>query len=300
MLNDNIRKYRKEKGFSQEETAVCLHVVRQTVSKWENGISVPDAEVLIDMAELFDVPVSKLLGIEVEQNNTEDLTAELSRLNEELARKNRQENLEKKANEKRGLILFLSFVSMLAALAVDNDIASILLAGGCILVSVIILYRNLALLTSVTTEDMKLRVLRVTTIFNIVVLSAAIILAVLTAADVLRFSEQAEKIVSMLVVACIMIFMGIVSPKLPFTRHTGLRLPWTIRDEATWNLAHRILGYISLPLALLYVACSMTLDYFKQVALITVLLWIGIPGVISLIFYCRKPGSGGQREMKRS
>lgn len=252
------------------------------------------------MAELFDVPVSKLLGIEVEQNNTEDLTAELSRLNEELARKNRQENLEKKANEKRGLILFLSFVSMLAALAVDNDIASILLAGGCILVSVIILYRNLALLTSVTTEDMKLRVLRVTTIFNIVVLSAAIILAVLTAADVLRFSEQAEKIVSMLVVACIMIFMGIVSPKLPFTRHTGLRLPWTIRDEATWNLAHRILGYISLPLALLYVACSMTLDYFKQVALITVLLWIGIPGVISLIFYCRKPGSGGQREMKRS
>lgn len=300
MLNDNIRKYRKEKGFSQEETAVCLHVVRQTVSKWENGISVPDAEVLIDMAELFDVPVSKLLGIEVEQNNTEDLTAELSRLNEELARKNRQENLEKKANEKRGLILFLSFVSMLAALAVDNDIASILLAGGCILVSVIILYRNLALLTSVTTEDMKLRVLRVTTIFNIVVLSAAIILAVLTAADVLRFSEQAEKIVSMLVVACIMIFMGIVSPKLPFTRHTGLRLPWTIRDEATWNLAHRILGYISLPLALLYVACSMTLDYFKQVALITVLLWIGIPGVISLIFYCRKPGSGAQRETKRS
>lgn len=99
MLSDNIRKYRKEKGFSQEETAVCLHVVRQTVSKWENGISVPDAEVLIDMAELFDVPVSKLLGIEVEQNNTEDLTAELSRLNEELARKNRQENLEKKANE---------------------------------------------------------------------------------------------------------------------------------------------------------------------------------------------------------
>ena len=154
MLSDNIRKYRKEKGFSQEETAVRLHVVRQTVSKWENGISVPDAEVLIDMAELFDVPVSKLLGIEVEQNNTEDLTAELSRLNEELARKNRQENLEKKANEKRGLILFLSFVSMLAALAVDNDIASILLAGGCILVSVIILYRNLALLTSVTTEDM--------------------------------------------------------------------------------------------------------------------------------------------------
>ena len=47
MINDNIRKYRKEKGISQEEMAVRLHVVRQTVSKWENGKSVPDAEALI-------------------------------------------------------------------------------------------------------------------------------------------------------------------------------------------------------------------------------------------------------------
>ena len=50
MLNDNIRKYRKEKGLSQEELAVKLHVVRQTVSKWENGKSVPDAEVLTRIA----------------------------------------------------------------------------------------------------------------------------------------------------------------------------------------------------------------------------------------------------------
>lgn len=48
MINDNIRRYRKEKGLSQEEMTVRLHVVRQTVSKWENGKSVPDAEVLID------------------------------------------------------------------------------------------------------------------------------------------------------------------------------------------------------------------------------------------------------------
>ncbi len=50
MLQDNIRKYRKEKGFSQEELAVRLHVVRQTISKWEKGQSVPDAAVLIDLA----------------------------------------------------------------------------------------------------------------------------------------------------------------------------------------------------------------------------------------------------------
>lgn len=57
MINDNIKRYRKEKGYSQEEMAVKLHVVRQTVSKWENGRSVPDAEVLIRIAEILDVSV---------------------------------------------------------------------------------------------------------------------------------------------------------------------------------------------------------------------------------------------------
>lgn len=240
------------------------------------------------MAALFEVPVAKLLGIEREQSSLDDLTEELSRLNEELAEKNRQESLVKRANEKRGVILFLSFLSMLIVLSVNNHIVSLVLSGGCILAAVIILYRNLALMTSITTEDMRIKVLRITTIFNIVILIAGIMLGVLTAMDVIRFSEHDEKIVSMLFVVCIMIFIGIVSPKLPFTRHTGLRLPWTVRDEDTWNLAHRILGYISLPLALLYAACALTMDHFKDVTIVTILLWVGIPGGISYIFYRKK------------
>lgn len=288
MINDNIRKYRKEKGLSQEEMAVRLHVVRQTVSKWENGLSVPDAEMLIDIAQLLDVPVSKLLGIEVDQSNTDNLTEELARLNELLAKKNQHEAVVKRANQKRGLILLLSFVSMLIALGAENPIVSIVLSGGCILIAVVILYRNLALLTSVTTDDMRLRVLRVTTIVNIAVLIIGIVMSLLTATDIIQFSEHGEKMFAMLLVACVMIFAGIVSPKLPFTRHTGLRLPWTVSDEDTWNLAHRVLGYISLPLALLYAACSLTISDFEQVTLIAILLWIGIPGGISYIYFWKK------------
>ena len=77
MINDNIRRYRKEKKLSQEEMAIKLCVVRQTVSKWENGLSVPDADVLIKMADLLEVSVNKLLGIEIEQNNIENLTEEM-------------------------------------------------------------------------------------------------------------------------------------------------------------------------------------------------------------------------------
>lgn len=288
MINANIRKYRKEKGLSQEEMAVRLHIVRQTVSKWENGLSVPDAEMLIDIAQLLDVPVSKLLGIEVDQSNTDNLTEELARLNELLAKKNQHEAVVKRANQKRGLILLLSFVSMLIALGAENPIVSIVLSVGCILIAVVILYRNLALLTSVTTDDMRLRVLRVTTIVNIAVLIIGIVVSLLTATDIIKFSEHGEKMFAMLLVACVMIFAGIVSPKLPFTRHTGLRLPWTVSDEDTWNLAHRILGYISLPLALLYAACSLTISDFEQVTLIAILLWIGIPGGISYIYFWKK------------
>ena len=39
MLNENIKSIRKAKGLSQEELAIQLHVVRQTISKWEKGVS---------------------------------------------------------------------------------------------------------------------------------------------------------------------------------------------------------------------------------------------------------------------
>lgn len=288
MINDNIRKFRKQKGMSQEEMAVRLHVVRQTVSKWENGLSVPDAQVLIQMATLLEVTVSKLLGIDIDSRDIDDLTAELARVNEELANKNRQEITMKRASEKRGLILFLSFASMLICLIIKNALLSAVLSGVCMLCAVSVLYRNMALLTSITTEDMRIKTLRITTIVNIGFLSLGIVLAVLTAADLITFTEHEGRMFAMLLVACVMIFAGIISPKLPFTRHTGLRLPWTVRDEDTWNLAHKIVGYISLPVALLYVACSLTIENFEMVTLLAMLIWIGVPGGISYIYFWRK------------
>lgn len=62
MLNENIRALRKAKGLSQGELAIKLNVVRQTVSKWEQGRSVPDADMLIVLSEALGVPASTLLG----------------------------------------------------------------------------------------------------------------------------------------------------------------------------------------------------------------------------------------------
>lgn len=92
MLNENLKTLRKEKGFSQEELAIRLNVVRQTISKWEKGLSVPDADMLLRISEVFEVPVQTLLGarIEAEVPQQSELVEQLARINEQLAVKNRR------------------------------------------------------------------------------------------------------------------------------------------------------------------------------------------------------------------
>lgn len=90
MLRENIRIYRKAKGLSQEELAAKLNVVRQTVSKWEKGLSVPDSEMLITLAEALDVSVADLLGETAsgeEAPTLQSLAAKLELLNEQFAKR---------------------------------------------------------------------------------------------------------------------------------------------------------------------------------------------------------------------
>lgn len=73
MLNENIKAFRKAKGLSQQELAVKLNVVRQTVSKWEQGLSVPDSNMLITISEVLETSVSTLLGENVSEPKVDDL-----------------------------------------------------------------------------------------------------------------------------------------------------------------------------------------------------------------------------------
>ena len=91
MLSNNLKRIRKSKGLSQEELAIKLNVVRQTVSKWENGLSVPDSDMLITLADELDTSVSVLLGETVMEPMTDDLKAiseKLEVINLQLAKRN--------------------------------------------------------------------------------------------------------------------------------------------------------------------------------------------------------------------
>ena len=107
MLSENIRAVRKSKGLSQEELAVKLNVVRQTISKWEQGLSVPDSNMLISLSEALDTPVSVLLGEIVEQTEVNDLKV----ISEKLEIINLQLALSRNAKRKK-LIVFFSLLAV--------------------------------------------------------------------------------------------------------------------------------------------------------------------------------------------
>lgn len=118
MFSENLKILRKEKGFSQEQLAARLNVVRQTISKWEKGISVPDAELLIQLAEVLDVTVSDLLGRKIEiaegQNEKEFLASELAKLNELLVvYGNKLSNSKRKIGIAIGIVLLLLFIGVI-------------------------------------------------------------------------------------------------------------------------------------------------------------------------------------------
>ena len=91
MLSENIKAIRKSKGLSQEELAIKLNIVRQTISKWEKGLSVPDSDMLISISEVLATPVSTLLGENVIESKVDDLkviSEKLEIINLQLARRN--------------------------------------------------------------------------------------------------------------------------------------------------------------------------------------------------------------------
>lgn len=121
MLNENIKAIRKSKGLSQEELAIKLNVVRQTISKWEQGLSVPDSEMLISISEVFETPVSTLLGDTVIESKVDDfkvISEKLEIINLQLAQR---KTARRKTLHCLLILLCAILVTILAVLIVLNS-----------------------------------------------------------------------------------------------------------------------------------------------------------------------------------
>lgn len=112
MLNENIKVVRKSKGLSQEELATKLNVVRQTISKWEQGLSVPDSDMLVSLSEALETPVSTLLGETVMESEVDGLKV----ISEKLEIINLQLAQRKATRQKTLHWLFISLCAVIEAI----------------------------------------------------------------------------------------------------------------------------------------------------------------------------------------
>ena len=123
MFNYNLKRERKKAGLTQEELAAELHVVRQTISKWEKGLSVPDSISLEKMSEIFEVSIESLLDSTEDVDdklNQRDILKQLAIFNEQNAEKQRTTNRIKKRCRRFGILVIGALViSWLSLLSLD-------------------------------------------------------------------------------------------------------------------------------------------------------------------------------------
>ncbi|MCR5628501.1 helix-turn-helix transcriptional regulator [Eubacterium sp.] len=80
VLKDNIKKYRKEMGLTQEELAEALGVTTGAVSKWENGNNVPDVMTLMELADFFNISMDVLFSFDLSSKKIDDIENEVMEL----------------------------------------------------------------------------------------------------------------------------------------------------------------------------------------------------------------------------
>ena len=188
---------------------------------------------------------------------------------------------------KRWVLFGGSLVFLTASLLLPGEmgkLAVLLLVAAALLV---LLYRNMGELTGVEEGNPKLGLLQQTVLFTFGFLALAVGAVWLVATD--RVGERQEELLAAGLLCVFMVYLGNIAPRLPFNRYVGFRLPWTVTDEDTWIVCHRLISYLTLPALVLYVAGVLALPgRVVQVTIVAMLVWAGIPAALSGLFFYRK------------
>ena len=114
MFSENLKKIRKEKGLSQEALSEKLNIVRQTISKWEKGLSIPDGDMLIKLSQVLEIPVETLLGTNgtLENKDAVNQAIQLQIINSLL------ENSNRGCAKMSGMMLIGVFISIIGILGI--------------------------------------------------------------------------------------------------------------------------------------------------------------------------------------
>ena len=192
----------------------------------------------------------------------------------------------KEINFTRIILLITSFLMLIAGFIIPNGDVTISIFATLAIVSLVVLDIKAPKIVKLSEDNPKIKTFRFLNMLSLFVFILISIFAALSPNNEISITEDNKTLVIGLISVFIMIF-GNLSPKIPFNRYLGLRLPWTIRDEDTWRVAHRLLGYLSFPIAILMFIMSFFFDG-DMVGSMGVLTWFIIPSVYSFIFYYKK------------
>lgn len=188
-----------------------------------------------------------------------------------------------KKNDFTRIIFLITLLLILVAgfIIPEGNIAYSIL-GASAIISLVILDIQAPKIAKLSEDNPKVKTFRFLnrlTLFTVILCS---IFAVLLPIEKSTISKDIDILIIGLISMFMMIF-GNLSPKIPFNRYFGLRLPWTIRDEQTWRIAHKIVGYLSFPIALIMFVSSF---FFNSdiVGPIGILTWVIVPSIYSFIF----------------
>lgn len=184
------------------------------------------------------------------------------------------------------LFLITSLIILIGGFMVKESNLTISIIGAVVIFTLIIFDVNAPKIAKLSEENVKIKTMRTLNRLTILIIIIGCMFSILSP---IKSSLDLKTNEILLVGLCsiFIMFFGNLAPKIPFNRYMGLRLPWTVRDEDTWRVAHRILGYVSFPIGIVMFVLSF---FFKSETIVVtgVLTWIIIPSIYSLVFYYKK------------
>lgn len=184
------------------------------------------------------------------------------------------------------LFLITSLIILIGGFMVKESNLTISIIGAVVIFTLIIFDVNAPKIAKLSEGNVKIKTMRTLNRLTILIIIIGCIFSILSPIKI-SLDPKTNEILLVGLCSIFIMFFGNLAPKIPFNRYMGLRLPWTVRDEDTWRVAHRILGYVSFPIG---IVMFVLLFFFKSETIVVtgILTWIIIPSIYSLVFYYKK------------
>ncbi len=192
----------------------------------------------------------------------------------------------KKFDFTRIILLLTSIAILTLGYFIPNTDFKYFIIFTLIIFAAIILDVNIPKITKLSEDNPKVKTARLLSRLSIFTLIIFSLFEILSSVDGLIAPRTKDLLTVGLLSGFLMIY-GNLSPKIPFNRYIGLRLPWTIRDEDTWKVGNKLVGYLAVPISIIMFVLSFFFNTDK-VVFISISVIVAIPSLYSLLFYYKK------------